>query len=117
MKTSTVPVAEQRDTSTVYELPQLDSEIPAEWQYARVPAGKAPAACPLCRQPLRVARIDGLAGMALRSERQSTRRKSICPDCERLLFTGLSGLVQNADPFCPGHVRDGDLVKSTTAAA
>jgi hypothetical protein len=93
-----------------YELPRLDIEIPAEWQYARAHRREAPAACPLCHQPLRAAPIGGLAPtrVALLSELQPKRRKTICPECERVLFTELSGLVQNADPFCPAHVHDRD---------
>jgi hypothetical protein len=104
MNTSTVTVA--ADPFAVYDLPQLDLEIPAEWQYAQVHRREARAVCPLCRQPLRAARIDAFARtrVACSSERQSKRRQGICPECERVLFTELSRLVQNADPFCPAHV-------------
>ena len=94
-----------QDTFTVYELPQLDVEIPSEWQYSPV-HGREPVACPLCGQSLRAMHVGGFARtrVALLAEFQQTRKR-ICPECERVLFTELSGLLRNADPFCPAGVR------------
>lgn len=91
---------EAHDTVDVYELPQLETEIPAEWRFAGASRRLTRDACPLCRLP------NPAAGLVGRERAHPprifplprSRRARVCPDCERMLFAELPELAQNGAP-------------------
>lgn len=81
-----------QDAVIAYELPQIDLEIPAEWQLSPVCGSQRAAGCPLCRQPVRATGGGSpAAASATRAKPAPAKpvRERICPECERVLFAEL----------------------------
>ena len=88
-------VTDPNDTSNVYELTELESEIPAEWQSLPVYTLEMSIRCQHCREPIRTVRIVCLMRTQVSFTTTLGRRGRVmvCTECGCVLSAELAGLV------------------------
>ena len=80
----------------VYEIPELEPDIPAEWRstVARYEL-EQPARCPYCREVIRSLRVLKMtrSQVAFTSTLPRSGKAIVCPECDRILSADVSGLL------------------------
>jgi hypothetical protein len=76
----------------VYDLGDVDTKIPANWQSVAVYTLELTARCPHCREPIRTIRVLRLTRTQVPFTSILPRggRAMVCPECERILSIELS---------------------------
>ena len=76
----------------VYELPDAETTIPANWQTAALYTLDSPVRCPHCREPIRTVRVVRMTRTQVPFTSSLPRggRAITCPQCERVLSMELS---------------------------
>ena len=76
----------------VYELPDAEPIIPANWQTAALYTLDSPVRCPHCREPIRTVRVVRMTRTQAPFTSTLPRggRAITCPQCERVLSMELS---------------------------
>jgi hypothetical protein len=79
----------------VYDLTNVQPDIPAEWKTAATYALEFPAKCPHCREPLNSLRVVRLKRSQVSFTSTLPRWGNVlaCPLCERIISAELSGLI------------------------
>ena len=87
--------AEDDDAYELGAVEAGDAEIPSEWQTGAVYTLEGPVKCPHCREAIRTLRVVRM----LRTQATFTSplpragRVFICPSCEKILSSELSGIL------------------------
>lgn len=78
-----------------YEISEVESEIPNEWQGSAIYTLEAPVKCPHCREPIRTIRAVRLlrTQVTFTSPLPRAGRVLVCPSCEKVLSAELSGIL------------------------
>jgi hypothetical protein len=79
----------------VYDLPDIDTKIPANWQSLAVYTLETTARCPHCREPIRTIQVLRMTRtqVSFTSTLPRSGRAMVCPQCERILSIELSTFV------------------------
>lgn len=90
-----IAAREAADPAEVYDLSDVQSEIPAEWTTAATYTLEFPAKCPHCREPLNTLRVMKLRRSQVSFTSTFPRSGNVlaCPLCERIISAELSGLI------------------------
>ena len=84
----------ERETpqDAVYDLGDVDTKIPVNWQSVAVYTLELTARCPHCREPIRTVRVLRLTRtqVSFTSTLPRGGRAMVCPECERILSIELS---------------------------
>ena len=83
------------DDDDVYDLPELEGEIPTEWDTGAVYTLEGPARCPYCREPVRSLRVLRLTRtqVSFTSTLPRGGKVIVCPQCERIISAEVGGLI------------------------
>jgi hypothetical protein len=83
------------EPAEVYDLSDVQPEIPAEWTTAATYTLEFPAKCPHCREPLNTLRVMRLRRSQVSFISTLPRWGNVlaCPLCERIISAELSGLI------------------------
>ena len=86
---------ETTEPAEVYDLSDVQPDIPAEWKTAATYTLEFPAKCPHCREPLNALRVMKLkrSQVSFTSTLPRSGNVLVCPLCERIISAELSGLL------------------------
>lgn len=83
------------DAEEAYDLGEVETEIPKEWQGAAVYTLEAPVKCSHCREAIRTLRVVRMirTQVTFTSPLPRAGRVLVCPVCEKIVSAELSGML------------------------